>query len=63
MEFVSPYPVPFTPMLPQGLSLFVSYDLAADPTEQQELAGVYSNRVNTLESLWGTWAATNNVLR
>ena len=39
------------------------YDLAADPTEQQELTGVYSNRVNTLESLWDTWAATNNVLR
>jgi len=39
------------------------YDLAADPTEQQELTGVYSNRVNTLESLWDNWAATNNVLR
>ncbi len=39
------------------------YDLSADPTEQQELAGVYSNRVNMLESLWDNWAVTNNVLR
>jgi len=39
------------------------YDLVADPTEQQELTGVYSNRVNMLESLWDNWAVINNVLR
>lgn len=38
------------------------YDLAADPTEQQELTGGYPDRVNTLESLWDNWAATNNVV-
>lgn len=38
------------------------YELAADPTEQTELTGVYSNRVSTLELLWDNWATTNNVV-
>jgi arylsulfatase len=38
------------------------YYLADDPTEQQTLTAVYPDRVITLETLWDSWATTDNVV-
>lgn len=38
------------------------YDLAADRTEQHDLSGSMSEKVQELETLWNAWAERSNVL-